>query len=228
MGAKPWVLCSLAAAGADTAHIPGDRLWEAACPAHLSNKTVCTWALKLNTGWAAGSVFSSLTTRPKAQNCTWCLIQMCVSWAVVAGYKKRLAHLRKSGFSLPPELQDTIPFPTTMWKNEEKWCKTPPPQQALPSRGTRANLMSNLCSGDISSPITRSKRAWASLIKHPDCLVLPYYHLNLPTASRVRPEAHNPDSDLTSLSWLIDPDFGATGRRTRAWSSAELGAKYRS
>lgn len=72
----------------------------------------------------------------------------------------------------------------------------------------------------------RSKRARPSLIKHPDCLVSPYYHLNLPTASQVRPEAHSPDSKLTSLSWLIDPGFGATGRRPRAWSSAELSADH--
>lgn len=84
-------------------------------------------------------------------------------------------------------------------------------QQESPS----GSLMSNRCPGAISSPVTRSERAWTSLIKHPDCLVLLYYHLSLPTASQVRPEAQNPENELTSLFWLIDPDFGAIGERNK-------------
>lgn len=148
-----------------------------------------------------------------------------------AGLTKRLIHLKKHKlvfFSPRSSDQSIISFPTMTWKNEKRAATSHISPHPCAVGKPTGSLMSNLCPGDISSLVTRSERARTSLIKHPDCLVLLYYHLSLPTASQVRPEAQNPENELTSLFWLIDPDFGAIGERTRAWSSAALSAKYHS
>lgn len=106
---------------------------------------------------------------------------MCANRFARAGPKKKLIHLKKSKLVFfSPRFLEHNSLPNNNLKEWEELQSPTPPHILVQQESPRGSLMSNLCSGDISSPVSRSERARTSLIKHPDCLVLLYYHLSLP------------------------------------------------